>query len=448
MTNASMAKPDVLDRFLIVLFLVGIYLGIALNLPGGTPVPAALAGVAGLAMLAKRSADIRQIEAFAVIAIVVLGLTSILAAPDTRLLQERFKGLIQFSYSVVITYGFYLTARRSSAAWLGLLCLAFSLTILVLAVFETALPMVRAVGDAFRAWAFDFGIYAADVRDLALYGRVRPKVFTSEPSFVTFAFTLFSFTWYVLSPARLKLPIYLGLLGAGYLVLRGPTVLLGAPLIAVYQILLAARKGGPDDRHIDWAHVVLGLTLAGIVLSAALVAGSVLLEERLQDITSGRDPSFFSRIIAPPLVAARVIAEHPVAGAGLTGWEYIDATVSQIYASSRWLGLSYSFDSAAHAVTNFFWLHWIFLGLGFGITMLILLTVYLRVLGVPSVLFCWAVWTIFGQAAGGYVDPRTWTVLILAAVIATIHEREATPQRFSAARLTMPFAHHPSVTLR
>jgi len=146
MTNASMAKPDVLDRFLIVLFLVGIYLGIALNLPGGTPVPAALAGVAGLAMLAKRSADIRQIEAFAVIAIVVLGLTSILAAPDTRLLQERFKGLIQFSYSVIITYGFYLTARRSSAAWLGLLCLAFSLTILVLAVLETALPMVRVRG--------------------------------------------------------------------------------------------------------------------------------------------------------------------------------------------------------------------------------------------------------------------------------------------------------------
>lgn len=448
MTDAPMAKSNVLDRFLIVLFLVGIYLGIALNLPGGTPVPAALAGGAGLAMLAKRSGDIRQIEAFAVIAVIVLGLTSILAAPDMGLLQERFKGLVQFAYSIVITYGFYLTARRLSAAWLGRVCLAFCMAILVLAALETALPAVRAAGDSFRAWAFDFGIYAADVRDMALYGRVRPKVFTSEPSFVTFAFTLLSFAWYVLSPARLKLPAYLCLLGAGYLVLRGPTVLLGAPLIAVHQILLAARKGGPDDRHVDWAHVVLGLMLAGIVLSAALVAGSVFLEERLQDIAAGRDPSFFSRIIAPPLVAARVIAEHPVAGAGLTGWEYIDATVSQVYASSRWLGLSYSFDSAAHAVTNFFWLHWIFLGLGFGIAMLVLLTLYLRVLGVPSVLFCWAVWVVFGQAAGGYVDPRTWTVLILAAVIATIHEREAIPRRLPPTRIAMPYAPYPAVSSR
>jgi hypothetical protein len=53
------------------------------------------------------------------------------------------------------------------------------------------------------------------------------------------------------------------------------------------------------------------------------------------------------------------------------------------------------------------------------------LTWFLRGLGVPSIAFCWIVWIVFGQGSGGYVDPRTWTVLLLAAALAVMYEREA-----------------------
>ena len=54
---------------------------------------------------------------------------------------------------------------------------------------------------------------------------------------------------------------------------------------------------------------------------------------------------------------------------------------------------------------NYFWEHWIYLGLVWGLIMVGALTVWLRVLGVPSAAFCWMVWAILGQASGAYVGP-------------------------------------------
>src|SRR5262249_17954972 len=42
-------------------------------------------------------------------------------------------------------------------------------------------------------------------------------------------------------------------------------------------------------------------------------------------------------------------------------------------------------------------------------------SVWLRMLGAPSVLYCWAVWIILGQASGSYVGPKTWAVLLIGA---------------------------------
>jgi hypothetical protein len=41
---------------------------------------------------------------------------------------------------------------------------------------------------------------------------------------------------------------------------------------------------------------------------------------------------------------------------------------------------------------NYFWLHWVYLGCFWGVTMIIVITVWLRVLRVPSVGFCMLVW--------------------------------------------------------
>ncbi len=56
------------------------------------------------------------------------------------------------------------------------------------------------------------------------------------------------------------------------------------------------------------------------------------------------------------------------------------------------------------------------------------LSVWLRMLGVPSVLYCWAVWLILGQASGSYVGPKTWAVLLIAAGTSILSTRATRDQ--------------------
>jgi hypothetical protein len=81
---------------------------------------------------------------------------------------------------------------------------------------------------------------------------------------------------------------------------------------------------------------------------------------------------------------------------------------------------------------------------------LVALTLFLRSLGTPSILFCWTVWVVFGQAAGGYVTPLAWITLLLACTLSVIHERERQPDwRFVPRRqrqVTMPFRNPPPLS--
>jgi len=418
--------PTLLDHLLIVGFLLGIYLDVAVHLPGGVPVPAILAGATGGLLLLKHAGRISERQVLALVGVVVVLLLSTLTAPDYGYLRERFKGVIQFAYSLTIGYGFFIAAAQYDRDRLARPFLWFCLVIVAGCALENFVPAVRNLSDGFRSVAFSSSnVYSADLRDQILYGRIRPKLFTSEPSAVTFAYTLFAFVWYVLSTARWKLFGFLGFLTAGYLLMRGPSLLLGFATIPLYEILLAPRRGPPENVRYDTAAIMRSTTAAAFLAVGGVFAAATLYQERIADILSGQDPSFFSRIIAPALTAFKVVAEHPVSGAGLTGWEYIETIVQQIYAASDALSTDYYFDNAATALTNFFWLHWIFLGLFWGVVLLLALSFFLRALGAPSLLFCWTVWAVFGQSSGGYVDPRTWIVLILACAASVIADRDA-----------------------
>ena len=107
----------------------------------------------------------------------------------------------------------------------------------------------------------------------------------------------------------------------------------------------------------------------------------------------------------------------------MTGWEALDASVGQLYATTRFLSIDMRFDGASNSLTNYFWVMWTFLGLFWGSIFVLAWSWFLRVLAVPSLVFCWAVWIAFGQAAGGFVGPRAWAVMMLAAAVSIIHER-------------------------
>ena len=358
-------RPDAVSRFLVLLFLLGVYLGVAVKLPGGIPVPDVIAGLAGCLLLLTKVRHMDERHLIAIFGVLVLYAVTVLAAPDYRYLIERFKGFIQLSYSVLIGYAFFLVATRYRRSRLARIFLVFSILILIGCALENYTPprasaTTSAAGHSTRACIPPISVTSCSMDASGRScsppsrrsSRSCSRCSASRGMCLRAAARKFSCSsaW---SPPATSL-------------IRGPSLLLGVALVPAYELLLASRRGPADNAHLDFGRAAGAIALAVIIVGAAIPLVHALYANRLEAIFSGEDPSFFSRVIAPPLVAFKVIATHPIAGAGLTGWEFIDVPTHQVYATAPWFSSNYRFGGAALSITNFFWLHWIFLGLFWG----------------------------------------------------------------------------------
>jgi len=407
------------DMALICLFLLGLYTNYTILLSAKLPFPSAPAGIAGLILLFRRRDQITERALLGFFAVMFLYVLSILLAPDLTFLPRRLNGLIQLTYSIVIGYGLFLTvvqARRTQIAGLFLFIAVF---ILIGCLLEDYTGL-RAISDQVRQTIYRSGVYDSDLRDVLLYNRVRPKFFASEPASVTFCFSLFTFVWFVTSRWRFKLFLYAALVGVGIFAMPGPTLVLMLVMVLPYMLFLASRKNG----RLDIMKLLRVAVLAIFFLCAAIIAGQSVFSARLKDISAGNDPSFFYRVQGPAIAGMDALFSLPLAGAGLTGEPYVEPHVIQLYArspaySTAWRAVS----PATELVVNYFWMHWLYLGLFFGLVIAFALTSWFYALGVPSMAFCWMVWAILGQASGAYVGPTCWAVLFLTGAAAILHQR-------------------------
>jgi hypothetical protein len=405
-------RLDVLDCALITVFLLGLYLGVALPITSKIPLTCAPSGFAGLIMLWRRRNQINSRHLAGLLMVVVVYLCSILAASDYEFLSKRFTGLVQLTYSLVIAYAIFLTLVHGERRQIAHILLGLCIFIVVGCLLETYAGL-RPLSDAVRERIYDAAVvYDADLRDQILYGRIRPKLFTSEPSAVTFAYTHYCAVWLVVSPWRWKLPVYLGMIGMALFVLPGPTLVLMLLLTVPHLIFLAGARPGARPSVTRLAGAVAASV---VIVGLAVVLGRVFFAERLNELASGRDASFFYRFTGPMLVAFEMLRSYPLAGAGLTGEPFIADKVLDVFMNSPSFQAAWSITRVADTLTNYFWLHWIYLGLVWGVVCLVAVSLWLRTLGAPSVLYCWAVWLILGQASGAYVGPKTWSVLLIAA---------------------------------
>jgi len=418
-------RADVFDHVLLTIFFFGLVTGIDLKVGAGLPIPAVVAGAAACVMIIRRLSMVSERHLLAMLILLLIYVASVLCASGYEMLGERFKGLIQLSYSIIIAYALFLTITIYERDQLARIFMAACIVIVIGTALETYTSF-RSVSDAFRAKVFSFGIYESDLRDLRLYGRIRPKFFTSEPSFIAFAYLLFAFAWYAVSRFPGKLLVFFGLLGVGYVFMRGPTLLLGAPLAGAYELFLAPRYNSTNHGKISFWRVMFGVAACGVLAVTFIVAGSALFSERLYQLMSRGDVSFFYRIIGPTLITFDTLQQYPLAGIGITGEEFIENKVWQIYLTSSYVTIQQRTNPINTVLTNYFWLHWLYLGLGFGTIVLIGIYNWLKRLDTPCILFCFIVWMTFGQSMGAYVSPRTWCVLLMAAAIAKLHALQPT----------------------
>ena len=430
--QAPAVRLSWVDMALISIFMIGLYTNYTIMLSQKVPFPSVPSGIAGLILLWRRR-DLLTNRAFALfVGVLLLYLVSIFCAPNFAFLQRRTNGLIQLTYSITVGYALFLTVRHAGRREIANLFLAFALVILVGCLLETY-GGLRPVSDAVRNVLYRKGVYENDLRDVLFYNRVRPKFFASEPASVTFCYTLFSFLWFVVSPWRGKLPIYLGLVGAGLFAMPGPTLLLMLLLLLPYLLFLDSRRAG----RLDPGRFLVVLMGALIFLGIAAVLAETLFPHRLEAVTSGNDPSFFYRVQGPALAGLHMMAYYPFAGAGLTGEPFIETEVTNLYLRSAYYSAGWQVVTpATELLINYFWLHWIYLGLVWGLVIAAAFTKWLRVLGVPSPAFCWLGWAILGQASGAYVGPTCWAVLFLLGAAASLHQqghRERAPAKGGAA---------------
>jgi len=259
------------DSALIILYLLGLYTSINLQISAKIPVPSALAGVAGLLMLWRRRDRWEQKHLVGLMGLIAFFLLTILLAPDWHFLSKRFTGLVQLTYSLVIGYALFLTVLRAEREQIARLLLGFCLFMLIGCLLESYSGSMRAISDAVRLKLYSAGIYDADLRDLLLYGKIRPRLFTSEPSAVTFAFTLYSFAWFLISRWRSKLVVYFALLAASLLAMPGPTSLLGLVMLGPYYVFLAGRSA-------DGGGMRVGRLVGATVFSLLLLVAAVVIE--------------------------------------------------------------------------------------------------------------------------------------------------------------------------
>ena len=409
------------DMTLLVIFILGIYLNVSLQLSKTIPFPNAPSGIVGMVMLWRQRHRITQTHVNGFLLVFLVYLASMFAAPNaTQYFGKRFTGLVQITYSFVLGYALFMTVIQATRKQLAKLFLIFSLAIAVGCFLENYTGL-REVSNAFRRIAYKSTVfYDADVRDMILYGRVRPKLFTSEPSYVTFSYTVFCFAWFMFSELRFKIIGYLVLIGLGQLVMPGPTLLLALAMVAPYELFMGGRS---DSRGVNVQRVFRVSVITLLLGILAVGIGMTFYSERLRLLQNHGDASFFFRETGPALVAKYVIENYSLGGVGLTSEQFIANTVVSVFQRSPAFAAGWTFYGISDTLVNYFCLHWIYLGLIFGLIAIMAIYAWARMLGVATPMFAWAIWAIMGQSMGAYVSPRAWFVFFLAAAGAALHQK-------------------------
>lgn len=322
-----------LSAVLTVLFLAGFYLHADLALGETLKVPAIGALIGGCGLLVLYLGRLRHGDLVFVAVWIGIAVASLVLNP--ALWDGRFRGqyggdyatsFIVFLASLAMGLGVFSGLRLWRPEALARLALSALLILLVGVVAERWLGLAE-ISNTVRALLYPQDLtYAEDIRDRLLYGGVRPKLFTAEPSHIGKFYVLILLTWYATAAGQWRRPALYALLAAGVLLIQSPTVLVVLP--AIWTADLCRSRGG-----LGWALAIgaaLVLAPLGVVAAEALFAG------RLEHILSGQDTSFIIRFVLPFEVLARVWADYPLFGLGLGAKE---SGIPYAIAAAQHLGL-------------------------------------------------------------------------------------------------------------
>lgn len=334
-------RTSFLSLLALNLYLFGVYTNISLGITGALYIPNIFGILATVIMVVLGATrDSRTPTAPLVKLIGFLAITTLVANSGLAYLSIRIPSFIQMTAAIVSFFIAVSFMLQFSASTLRRIFLGWLIFLVVGCIVEMYTP-VRGLSDAFRQLAYsERFLYGALDRDISLYGRIRPKLFTQEPSHVAKAFIAFSVAWHCLSISKSRTFIVFVLTAVMTATLRSPFVLLAIPLTLIcVQILRMSTR--VDTSTVQTPRRVSPMPVMLPVLATVMAGvGSIAFASRWESLASGSDFSFFSRFVGPFLVARETLSDYPLFGAGLGAKEFIFPYFNTVFAqfgSSRYL---------------------------------------------------------------------------------------------------------------
>lgn len=307
------ASPAWPSSLLLILFAAGYYVYADLPLSPALRLPAAGAIAGGWGLLAWHLGRLRRGDLAFAAAVITVALASLIAnpafyeSPPLRAFAGDYAtSFAVFLVSLPMALGVIAALRHVRPATVAKVAFAASLIILA-GVAAERFAGFSAVSEPVRGLLFPVEIvYAEDRRDQLIYGAVRAKLFTSEPSHVAKAAVLCLLVWYAASRAWWRVPVFYLLTAAGVALIKSPGLLAVLPAAWACDLCRLRRSG--------WiVPVLIGGVLA---LIGGVLAAQALFPDRLAHIASGRDGSFIIRVLLPWEILSRTWQEHPLFGLG------------------------------------------------------------------------------------------------------------------------------------
>jgi hypothetical protein len=346
---------------------------------------------------------------------------------------QAFAGLAASLMAAVGTSEVLLQLDRDKLARIVLIVCLFIMSAVILERFTNFFPPIS---DAVRSFLYQGRfVYAADTRDIALYGHIRPKAFAQEPSGPARFLAYMSFVVFALSTTQRKKLLAVLLLLLSLIVLRSPSLYACVILFAFLWLLVFVRR---RTRFLPAVRLLVLLVFFGTLALASnlSVVMTMFGGARAEQVAMGRDVSTTQRLVIPPQIAAEVVRQFGVTGTGLGSKELLQPIIAPVFKSH--FGTRYMKDSEGlYAWANALFDIFIYFGPIFGILFLLMIpnSFRSRFYGGVFVPFM-AVFMLDGGLAG----PRNWMYFaILVAGIFAFGEGGARQMPTTSRRRLSPY---------
>jgi len=392
-------------KLLTIIVLIGAYLNIHLYLSENIMFPSFISSIFGMFLLFVNRRYISSTSFYYLKIFIILILVFSFFTPQPfGLFIERLKGFLQISINILVGYGLFLEFKNWEEKEIARFFLIFVLIIITGTILENYLITFKDISDSFRHYVFKKDIYENNVRDIRYMAGIRPKLFTQEPSMVAKFLLLSIVMYYAFSNYSQKLIISILGIISGLFLIRSPIVILAFPLIILIYLY---------EKKYSIKGIIFSIIIIFIVMFPIYQLTEILLYERIQLFLSGREGSFFVRVIGPIFVTLQALKAYPFFGIGIAGKEVIESLIYYTYAS-----LGYVFNrSTLNLWQSFIWRYIVYFGVLGSIILSYYFYKFARSLRIEKLHFFVFSIFVFSQTTGPLTNIRTWTFIFFMLLI-------------------------------